>query len=147
MNRTLNVDAIFKLDLINHKQDLWTLRQGRNWMIIPFMDVLVVGNEVHSNYHMSKQFIYWGKELEKGRNRGYSGSLLPFTSTSFSWLLCFPPHLSRFSIYVIFPLTHVVKSTNICWFPGGYQRLLQTLALDRSVTGKDKIPVLAELVF
>ena len=64
MNRTLNVDAIFKLDLINHKQDLWTLRQGGNWMIIPFMDVLVVGNEVHSTYHMSKRFIYWGKELE-----------------------------------------------------------------------------------
>lgn len=26
------MDAIFKLDLINHKQDLWTPRQGRNWI-------------------------------------------------------------------------------------------------------------------
>lgn len=51
------MDAVFELDLINHKQSLWTPREERN-MIILVMDVLVVGNGAHSNYHRDRRFIY-----------------------------------------------------------------------------------------
>lgn len=53
----LQWDAVLKLDLINHKQSLWTPGEERN-MIILVMDVLVVGNGTPLNYHSDRTFIY-----------------------------------------------------------------------------------------
>ena len=50
------MDAVFELGLINHKQSLRMPREEIN-MIILVMDVLVVGNGAHSNYHRDRRFI------------------------------------------------------------------------------------------
>lgn len=52
-----NPDAVFELDLINHKQGIWTPKEGRD-MIILVMGVLALGNGAHSNYHRNRRFIY-----------------------------------------------------------------------------------------
>lgn len=93
------MDAVFELDLINHKQSLWTLREERN-MIILIMEVLVLGNCAHSTYHRDRRFIYRilmqripGK-AEKIRIQGRVEIKvildLCLISILFSWFLCFP---------------------------------------------------------
>lgn len=69
-------------------------------MITLVMDVLVVGNLAHSNYHRDRRFIHklslqgiTGKaEKIMIQGRAEIKVLLDFghTSTQYSWLLCFP---------------------------------------------------------
>lgn len=73
-------------------------------MILLVMDVLLVGNEVHSNSHKKKRFIYRIRIQGRAGIEATLDHCLPFTSTLFPWFLCFP----------LFSFIHVIKSANIC---------------------------------